>query len=535
MCAIGSGGWEVLCECAQCVLRACRNAAAAASKVGKHALEAPADASAALDEAGSRKGLGKRADRAVRQLMEAMTLALRQGRCSTLAASLCAAKAGEAASLILSLAKLPPSGSRLTAAVGAPQLASLMSRVSEVLSDMAAAVSDAADHAMATATAACDVVRKAESVRELVAAAGGSKSDVDSSSDGSDSEEGDENVREARRKAEADARERAEAEARAQEAASEDGGAAAAAAREVQRAIAEAPPAVQKRVTNARWLRKLAVEMAEMQGKMRELCTISPQLLPGVGIGQKEELFELLSEVWLRLHAFKVGAQYAGSDALHGVLCDSTWCPFVLTRFTSPPCRRCCAQRRHPSFDVGTAKLVRTPSHPLPNGLISLTSASALFSIQPITLRCQCLRRSQRGCYAKRHWWTLNSRQRCCACSCSSACYSSHRPLPRVSAARSSRSPPSLRMRSLPSPSTARRSAPTKFLPVKTAKSTCSRCRALNRSSARRALNRSSARRALNSSSARNKCTARYPHQWEMCIFGNSMVEVCPPKSQARL
>lgn len=291
VCALGAGGWEVLCECAQCVLRACRNAAAAASKVGKHALQAPADASAALDEAAGRTGLGKRGDRAVRQLMEAMTLALRQGRCSTLAASLCSAKAGEAASLILSLARLPPSGSRLTAAVGAPQLASLMARVSEVLGDMAAAVADAAEHAMATATAACDVARKAQGVREMVAAMGGAAADNEPQT-ASDSEDEDEASQQARRAAEAECR--AEAEARAD---AEDGGAAAHAAREVQRAVANAPPAVQKRVSNARWLRKLAVEMHEMQTKMRSLCTSSPQLIPGVGVGQKEELFQMLSEV----------------------------------------------------------------------------------------------------------------------------------------------------------------------------------------------------------------------------------------------
>mmetsp|Transcript_5441 Transcript_5441/g.17106 ORF Transcript_5441/g.17106 Transcript_5441/m.17106 type:complete len:516 (+) Transcript_5441:1147-2694(+) len=291
VCALGAGGWEVLCECAQCVLRACRNAAAAASKVGKHALQGPADASAALDEAAGRTGLGKRGDRAVRQLMEAMTLALRQGRCSTLAASLCSAKAGEAASLILSLARLPPSGSRLTAAVGAPQLASLMARVSEVLGDMAAAVADAAEHAMATATAACDVARKAQGVREMVAAMGGAAADNEPQT-ASDSEDEDEASQQARRAAEAECR--AEAEARAD---AEDGGAAAHAAREVQRAVANAPPAVQKRVSNARWLRKLAVEMHEMQTKMRSLCTSSPQLIPGVGVGQKEELFQMLSEV----------------------------------------------------------------------------------------------------------------------------------------------------------------------------------------------------------------------------------------------
>jgi hypothetical protein len=298
VCDLGAGGWEVLCECAQCVLRACRNAAAAASKVGKHALQAPADASAALDEAAGRSGLGKRGDRAVRQLMEAMTLALRQGRCSTLAASLCSAKAGEAASLILSLARLPPSGSRLTAAVGAPQLASLMVRVSEVLGDMAAAVADAADHAMATATAACDVARKAAGVRQIVQAAGGAAvHEEETHSPASESEDDDEHdtsARDARRRAE----ERAEAKAQAEaEAEAEDGGAAAEAARAVQRAVANASPAVQKRVSNARWLRKLAVEMHEMQTKMRTLCTASPQLIPGVGVGQKEELFQMLSEV----------------------------------------------------------------------------------------------------------------------------------------------------------------------------------------------------------------------------------------------
>jgi hypothetical protein len=275
----------VLCECAQCVLRACRHAAAAASKVGRHALQAPADASAALEQAGGRAGLGKRGDRAVRQLMEAMTLALRQGRCSALAGSLCSAKAGEAGSLISSLSRLPPSGVRLTAAVGAEQLASLMARVSEVLGDMAGAVADAADHAMATATAAGDVSRKAHAVREMMAAAGGGEeNERQSGSDSEREEEGDSQAAaQARRKAEAEAS-RAEEEGEG-------------AARDAARALAGAPASVQTRVSNARWLKKLAGEMHTMQARMRALCTTSPQLIPGVGVKQKEELFQMLSEV----------------------------------------------------------------------------------------------------------------------------------------------------------------------------------------------------------------------------------------------
>ena len=90
VCRLGCGGWEVLHECAHCVLRACRNGASAAAQVGRHALEAPAQASAAL-EAASAAGAaggggggpgGERLEKAVRQLMEAMTVALRQGRCA---------------------------------------------------------------------------------------------------------------------------------------------------------------------------------------------------------------------------------------------------------------------------------------------------------------------------------------------------------------------------------------------------------------------------------------------------------------------
>ena len=63
--SLGAQGWEVLCECAQCVLRSARSAAAGVARVGAAAVDAPRTVSETVDGAAGRK-LSKRAEREVR-------------------------------------------------------------------------------------------------------------------------------------------------------------------------------------------------------------------------------------------------------------------------------------------------------------------------------------------------------------------------------------------------------------------------------------------------------------------------------------
>ena len=134
---LGVGGWGVLCDCAQCVLRTGRSAASKVARVGNAAMQAPTWTSDTLGAATGRQ-LNKRAEREVRGLMEDMVTVVRQGRCAVLAANVCTAKAADAAQIVLSLIRLPPNPDRLTSAVGASAISSLMARVAEVAPDQRA-------------------------------------------------------------------------------------------------------------------------------------------------------------------------------------------------------------------------------------------------------------------------------------------------------------------------------------------------------------------------------------------------------------
>ena len=123
-------------------------------------MESPSVSSAALDAAAGRK-LGRRAERELRALTEALMAAVRQARCAVLASSVCASKSSDAAGLVMSLAQLPPAQEAMRSAAGAASLSSLMIRVSEVLADMSAAVGEAAEHAMSTAVAVAEMERQA--------------------------------------------------------------------------------------------------------------------------------------------------------------------------------------------------------------------------------------------------------------------------------------------------------------------------------------------------------------------------------------
>ena len=166
-----------------------------------------------------------------------------------------------------------------------------MSRVEDVLRDMAAAVSDTAEHAMATALAATDVARKSKALRALVAATEGAAA---AGSEGeSESEGGSESGTDAEEDRKGEGEERA-AEAEAAEAEAEEEAEKEAA---VLESLAQASPAVLRRISNARSLRKLAGEIGEMQSKMRRLASSSPQLLQSVSVLEKEALFQQLAEV----------------------------------------------------------------------------------------------------------------------------------------------------------------------------------------------------------------------------------------------
>lgn len=150
-----------------------------------------------------------------------------------LAANVCTAKAADAAQIVISLIRLPPNPERLTSAVGAAAIASLMTRVAEVLSEITSAVSEAAEHAMSTAVAVAAMQRKGDLVRELASA-----SEEKSSASESDSEDDDAK------------RERAAKETAAREKA----------AKEAVEA-GEIRPAFKRRLENIRWVKKLSAEV----------------------------------------------------------------------------------------------------------------------------------------------------------------------------------------------------------------------------------------------------------------------------------
>ena len=269
--ALGGGGWEVLCDCAQCVLRCSQNAAVKAAAVGAAAMESPSKSGAALDAASGRK-LGRRAERELRSLTEALMVAVRQARCAVLAASVCASKSSDAAGLVASLAHLPPAHDAMRSVAGSASLSSLMIRVAEVLADMSAAVGEAAEHAMSTAVAVAEMERQAEVVKQLAAQA----AEV-----GSDDEE-----------PAPKSKEEIEAEAAAKAAAKEE-----ARAREEAEGGPNLSASAKRRVENARWLRKVSAELSESQTQIIRLVSQTPQLLPPVSIPKKEQVFEQLTSL----------------------------------------------------------------------------------------------------------------------------------------------------------------------------------------------------------------------------------------------
>jgi len=133
-------------------------------------MDAPSISSSALDAAAGRR-LGRKGERELRALTEALMAAVRQARCAVLASSVCASKSSDAAGLVMSLAQLPPAEEAMRSAAGAASLSSLMVRVAEVLADMSAAVGEAAEHAMSTAVAVAEMERQAAVVKELAAQA----------------------------------------------------------------------------------------------------------------------------------------------------------------------------------------------------------------------------------------------------------------------------------------------------------------------------------------------------------------------------
>ena len=268
--ALGGGGWEVLCDCAQCVLRCSKSAALKSAAVGSAAMDSPSISSAALDAAAGRR-LGRRGERELRALTEALMAAVRQARCAVLASSVCASKSSDAAGLVMSLAQLPPAEEAMRSAAGAASLSSLMVRVAEVLADMSAAVGEAAEHAMSTAVAVAEMERQAAVVKALAAQA----EVIDSDDDDDDNDEPPE--KEAAK--EAAEKEAAAAKAKAEEEAAEK----------------EGPPlsaAAKRRVENARWLRKVSGELCESQAQIIRLVSATPQLLPRVSVPKKEGVFE---------------------------------------------------------------------------------------------------------------------------------------------------------------------------------------------------------------------------------------------------
>ena len=268
--ALGGGGWEVLCDCAQCVLRCSKSAALKSAAVGSAAMDSPSISSAALDAAAGRR-LGRRGERELRALTEALMAAVRQARCAVLASSVCASKSSDAAGLVMSLAQLPPAEEAMRSAAGAASLSSLMVRVAEVLADMSAAVGEAAEHAMSTAVAVAEMERQAAVVKALAAQA----EVIDSDDDDDDDDEPPEKDA---------AKEAAEKEAAAAKAKAEE-----------EAAEKEGPPlsaAAKRRVENARWLRKVSGELCESQAQIIRLVSATPQLLPRVSVPKKEGVFE---------------------------------------------------------------------------------------------------------------------------------------------------------------------------------------------------------------------------------------------------
>ena len=269
--ALGGGGWEVLCDCAQCVLRCSKNAAVKAAAVGSAAMESPSKSGRALDAASGRK-LGRRAERELRSLTEALMAAVRQARCAVLAASVCASKSSDAAGLVASLAHLPPAHEAMRSVAGAASLSSLMIRVAEVLADMSAAVGEAAEHAMSTAVAVAEMERQAEVVKQLAAQAAEVGSDDD--------------------EPEPKSKEEKEAEAAAKAAAEEE-----ARAREEAEGVPKLSESAKRRVENARWLRKVSNELSESQAQIIRLVSQTPQLLPPVSVPKKEQVFEQVTSL----------------------------------------------------------------------------------------------------------------------------------------------------------------------------------------------------------------------------------------------
>ena len=296
VCELGSGGWGVLCDCAQTVLRTCRAASSTAMRVGHSAMRTPPGVTGALDDATERK-LEKGGEREVRALMEAILSAVREGRDAAAKAKECTDKASEGAQVVLSLIRLPPNAERLASAVGSEALAALMLRVAEVLAEMATCVGEAAERAMSTAVSVEAMHRQAGTVKQLAkaaadkAAARGEESSEGSSGSDSDDDEEDEEVRrktaEAKKKAaEEEARRREEEERKAAEEAENQ-----------TNPEANLGPKAKERLANARLLRKLSAEVREAQEKLRSLVSAAPQLMPGVTVAQKEDLFTQLAEV----------------------------------------------------------------------------------------------------------------------------------------------------------------------------------------------------------------------------------------------
>ena len=286
VCDLGSGGWGVLCDCAQTVLRTCRAASMAALKVGHSAMQTPPHITASLDAATECK-LEKGGERAVRGLMEAILSSVREGRDVSVKAKECTDKAGEGAQVVLSLIRLPPNPEKLTSAVGADALLHLMSRVADVLSEMASCVGEAAERAMSTAVSVEAMHRQAKLVTEMAAKAGSKDDQVMSSSESESSDDDDEDLKEAKRAAkEAEAKRREEAAAKAAKEQEEQGD-----------PEAHLGAGAKQRLANVRMLRKLSAEVRESQEKLRQLVSAAPQLMPGVSIGQKEEIFQQLAEL----------------------------------------------------------------------------------------------------------------------------------------------------------------------------------------------------------------------------------------------
>lgn len=286
VCDLGAGGWGVLCDCAQTVLRTCRAASMSALRVGHAGMQTPAHVTEALDAATGKK-LEKRGERDVRQLMESILASVREGRDAALKAKECTDKAGEGAQVVLSLIRLPPNPERLAGAVGADALQHLMNRVADVLDEMAHCVGEAAERAMSTAVSVEAMHRQARIVGEVAVAAARKEEAADVSSSDESSDDEDEDLKEARRAAK-------EAEAKRRE---EEAAKAAKESDEQQNPEDRLGAGAKTRLANVRMLRKLSAEVSESQAKLRQLVTAAPQLIPGVSVSQKEELFQQLAEL----------------------------------------------------------------------------------------------------------------------------------------------------------------------------------------------------------------------------------------------